>query len=227
MSKYNVETFFVLLLFGMSLVYAARSIIEFIDRDEYHSCLNEKIIEKENNLQSLPDSIKQSALNTIKYLKSQRDNLNQLKKNGGGYSNLTVGKIRYLTENYNCIEDSPADLKDYNETLSSIYFLWFYLWWSNTILLFFSTIVCGALGAIISSLLNRIDLKIVSILIGISAAFITFIALQGGNQIFIETSVDARLNPFTVSFIAILSGIYSKKVFKFFNEKYKFLDPNA
>lgn len=83
-------------------------------------------------------------------------------------------------------------------------------------LLAISIICSSALGAIIFGLRHGYDIGLRAITSGISTGFVVYLALKGGQHLFLITSPDARIaaNPFSGAFAGLLAGLFSNKAYK-------------
>lgn len=207
-------------LFLILLFYSAASIHEFLARDGYKDFLVSEInriknvvSDAENNLTSIQtDSLKKKLDKINSFINDLRD-LNEF---GSGPLQLTIRKIRY---NY---YKEFGRLGDEDFEAQPLSFLWiFILTWPKDILLIFTIILCGAMGAIIRSFIYQLDIKMYKLAIGMAAAFISYFAIQSGDFIFLETeNTPTQLNPYTLAVLALLSGLFSERVFNYFKNRF-------
>ncbi|OMO22108.1 hypothetical protein [Vibrio lentus] len=84
---------------------------------------------------------------------------------------------------------------------------------SSDVLLAFSLLSCGALGAVIASIRSNNNVDLSKFTIGFSTGFVTFLGIKGGQFVFLlqVPGAAAVLNPYTASFIGLLSGMFSER----------------
>lgn len=216
----KLEIYIYGVLFVIILFYSAVSIHEFIARDNYQVFLNSEINRIEimvsgddNNLTSTQiDSLKKK----LSKLHSFANDLKDLNEFGSGPLHLMIRKIRYdYYKEFGRIEDEK-----FEEQPLSI--MWkFILTWPKDILLIFTIILCGAMGAIIRAFIYNLEIQVYKITIGIAAAFISYFAIQSGDFIFLETEgIPTQLNPYTLAVLAVLSGLFSERVFNYFKNRF-------
>ncbi|MFL1914426.1 hypothetical protein ACJW8B_03235 [Plesiomonas shigelloides] len=84
---------------------------------------------------------------------------------------------------------------------------------SSDVLLAFSLLSCGALGAVIASIRSNNNVDLSKFTIGFSTGFVTFLGIKGGQFVFLLQVPGAAsvLNPYTASFIGLLSGMFSER----------------
>lgn len=199
--------------FLILIILSSFAIFEFTAREQFNSFLNQEMKYIENQI--IPENTLNTLHNTdslyvrLKNMATYRRYLNGLTQFGGGYKKITVSKIRYLFDKN--VTESNYD--DY--TKNEIFSRWFALTtWPNEMLLIFASLLCGALGAIIKSFISPIEIKMTNILIGMSAAFVLYLAMRSGDLIFIISENDlSNLNPYSVSILSLLAGLFSNKVF--------------
>lgn len=204
---------FLALSFLILIILSSFAIFEFTARKQFNGFLNQEMkyienqIGSENKLIILQNT--DSLYFRLKNLAIYRRYLNELIQFGGGYKEITVSKIRYL------FDKNVTESNYENYTKSKIFSMWFALTvWPNEMLLIFASLLCGALGAIIKSFMSPIEIKVTNILIGMSAAFVLYLAMRSGDLMFIIAENDlSSLNPYSVSILSLLAGLYSKKGF--------------
>lgn len=84
---------------------------------------------------------------------------------------------------------------------------------SSDILLAFSLLSCGALGAVIASIRSDNNVNLSKFTIGFTTGFITYLGIKGGQFVFLlqVPGAAAVLNPYTASFIGLISGMFSER----------------
>ncbi|EIO4083648.1 hypothetical protein LQK65_004121 [Vibrio parahaemolyticus] len=84
---------------------------------------------------------------------------------------------------------------------------------SSDVLLAFSLLSCGALGAVIASIRSNNNVDLSKFTIGFATGFVTFLGIKGGQFVFLLQVPGAAsvLNPYTASFIGLLSGMFSER----------------
>ncbi|EGQ9147500.1 hypothetical protein AAHL06_004525 [Vibrio parahaemolyticus] len=158
-------------------------------------------------------------LNEISNLEVLSSQVHALKAYGGNEQlSLSLIKSEFIASKQRELEypsdsDTVVDLKS-----SSTRTFWessidLFTYMSSDVLLAFSLLSCGALGAVIASLRNNSNVDLSKFTIGFATGFVTFLGIKGGQFVFLLQVPGAAsvLNPYTASFIALLSGMFSER----------------
>jgi hypothetical protein len=102
------------------------------------------------------------------------------------------------------------------ENLSSSYYIGFIYEMRSDHLLALSIISCSALGAMIFGLRSGTRMNVRTLTSGLATGFIVYLALKGGQHLFLLTSPDVRIpsNPYSSAFLGLLAGLFSDKAYK-------------
>lgn len=84
---------------------------------------------------------------------------------------------------------------------------------SSDMLLALALLSCGALGSVIASIKSNSSVNLSKFTIGFTTGFITYLAIKGGQFVFLlqVPGASAVLNPYTASFVGLLSGMFSER----------------
>lgn len=83
-------------------------------------------------------------------------------------------------------------------------------------LLALAIVTSSALGAMIFGLRNGLNMSIRTITSGLATGFVVYLALKGGQHLFLITSPEVRIpaNPFSSAFAGLLAGLFSDKAYR-------------
>ena len=102
------------------------------------------------------------------------------------------------------------------ENLSSSNYIGFIYEMRSDHLLASSTISCSALGAMIFGLRSGARMNVRTLTSGLATGFIVYLALKGGQHLFLLTTPGVRIpsNPYSSAFLGLLAGLFSDKAYK-------------
>ena len=102
------------------------------------------------------------------------------------------------------------------ESLSTSYYIGFIYEMRSDHLLALSIICCSALGAMIFGLRSGARMNVRTLTSGLATGFVVYLALKGGQHLFLVTSPDVRIpsNPYSSAFAGLLAGLFSDKAYK-------------
>ncbi|EGQ8047843.1 hypothetical protein HYO05_23280 [Vibrio parahaemolyticus] len=130
----------------------------------------------------------------------------------GGSDELTLNTIKseFIVGN-RAEADANVSLVISLSPVASLVRLFSYM--SSDVLLAFSLLSCGALGAVIASIRSNNNVDLSKFTIGFATGFVTFLGIKGGQFVFLLQVPGAAsvLNPYTASFIGLLSGMFSER----------------
>jgi len=88
--------------------------------------------------------------------------------------------------------------------------------WSSDILLALSIMACGVVGATVGSIREEGRLGVRSILFGLAAGFIVFLAIKGGKQLFLiqASGQIAQFNPYSCALFGLIAGMFTERTFE-------------
>jgi hypothetical protein len=158
-------------------------------------------------LDSISDLPKQVA--EIARLEELSSEIQALKAYGGSFnSNLGTIKLAFTfsDDKQRYLENYPY-LGVFSDILSALLVL------SSDLLLALALLSCGALGSVIASLRSNSSVKLSKFTVGFTTGFITYLAIKGGQFVFLlqVPGASAVLNPYTASFVGLLSGMFSER----------------
>ena len=132
------------------------------------------------------------------------------------------GTLKALTQTYQQVTsrfetelDSSKPSNILNDLSSSFYIEFIYEMRSDH-LLALSIICCSALGAMIFGLRSGTKMNVRTMTSGLATGFVVYLALKGGQHLFLITSPDIRIpaNPYSSAFAGLLAGLFSDKAYK-------------
>ena len=102
------------------------------------------------------------------------------------------------------------------ESLRTSYYISFIYEMRSDHLLALSIICCSALGAMIFGLRSGTRMNVRTLTSGLATGFVVYLALKGGQHLFLITSPDVRIpsNPYSSAFAGLLAGLFSDKAYK-------------
>ncbi len=130
----------------------------------------------------------------------------------GGSDELTLNTIKseFIVGNRAEVDANVSQVISLSP-VASLVRLFSYM--SSDVLLAFSLLSCGALGAVIASIRSNNNVDLSKFTIGFATGFVTFLGIKGGQFVFLLQVPGAAsvLNPYTASFIGLLSGMFSER----------------
>lgn len=133
------------------------------------------------------------------------------------------GELRHLTRLYQEVAFGSADEAEASlappigrYTTSSYLFIRPLNTARSDHLLALSIICCSALGAVIFGLRQGVQTNLRTMTSGLATGFVVYLALKGGQHIFIISSPDVRFptNPYSSAFAGLLAGLFSDRAYR-------------
>jgi hypothetical protein len=130
------------------------------------------------------------------------------------------GTLKELTNIYQKATTRFADNKSSEggilKTISNSYYIGFIYEMRSDHLLALAIICCSALGAMIFGLRSGTKMNVRTLTSGLATGFVVYLALKGGQHLFLVTSPDVRIpsNPYSSAFAGLLAGLFSDKAYK-------------
>jgi len=217
---YNILT---IILFFIICYFAFQTIHEIITRESFVQFLKSKMNQSEHRLLDYAeeqDSTGFDQENIIyQFYKQKLNQVSHLIKLGGGYRETSITILRYEIDQFISKESTKSKFNTpYYAKILDIIFLA-----SNEMLIILIVFLFGAIGAMISIMINGMHLRIRRLFVGISASIISFVTIKSGIFIFVDTFYENSnmINPYSITVISLLSGLFTDRVFKFVEEKFK------
>lgn len=209
------------LLFLAVAVFAVASITEIAARGNYLGYLEGRVrADNEELAQNASNGVDKLTSDAISSLRKSRDYNKHLKGKveslisvGADNSSQTLIAIRKASEN-SFFE--PGASKPYT-TNSVFYIIQVYINRLNSdYLLAIAIMTCGAIGASIGAIRTNRKFAWRSLLFGLSAGFIVFLAIKGGKHIFLlqEQGQIVQFNPYSSGFLGLIAGMFTEKTFE-------------
>lgn len=220
-------------------VFAVMSISEIASRESFSNSVETKLINLNENLANVALSISlpmdsgptiseenwQSRKETIEYIKifdhikdrtttlintgvdSQQDTLKALTLE---FQNAVNNLYEATAVDVASLESMPTSESYATVTIGTIYSM------RSDHLLALAIVTSSALGALIFGLRNGLNMNIRTMTSGLATGFVVYLALKGGQHLFLITSPDVRIpaNPFSSAFAGLLAGLFSDKAYR-------------
>lgn len=215
---------------------AVITIAENASRETLMSSISARIAKADRELaataQPLPPSISEEALETRRQnlltlktnLSKLEDHLSTLINIGTDSDSIILKRLIYefgIVDRVNkIVVHGIKNDSNYLKDLSESYVIAFIYQMRSDHLLALSLICCSTLGVVIVTLRSEAQLSTRTITSGVMTGFLTYLALKGGQVLFVLHPADIRVpaNPFSCAFVAILTGMFSDKVYKFLSK---------
>lgn len=217
---HNLGYLLEVLLFLVIAVFAIASITEIAGRNSFLVYLDRQLRTANEELAryTLNKDNQQASLN--ERLEVNRQTYQELK--GRIESLISVGADSDRQTLVSIRQDSEklwGTIGNKNNAEKHI-FLYSALGWlgrlNSDYLLAIAVMLCGAIGSIISSIRTARVLSWRSVLFGLAAGFIVFLAIKGGKHVFLlETQEQVvQFNPYGTSFFGLLAGMFTERSFE-------------
>jgi hypothetical protein len=85
----------------------------------------------------------------------------------------------------------------------------------NDALLVILLVACGAIGTAVAAARRKRDLTMHSLGLGMAVGFITFLAINGGKEVFLlqPAGQDLGFNPYSSAFFALMAGLFTERAY--------------
>lgn len=125
---------------------------------------------------------------------------------------LTGNSNIVLIKNNRTMKVSGENSLSFNDFYNYLKKFYYSNYFDSNFLVALSVLCCGALGSITHAVRYRGNYTRSDVLLGMLAGFVVFLAMKGGKNILItDTSPGGlSLNPYGISFIALLSGMFTE-----------------
>ena len=215
-------------------ILAVITVSEMASREAFNNSVTSKITSLNGDLANIsinlpgdPKSLitesvymqRKEATSTIEVFEDLSDKVSTLinigvDNNSGTLKQLTSTYQR-ATSRFNS-EKSIAVDTNILENISNSYYISFIYQMRSDHLLALSIICCSALGAMIFGLRSGARMNVRTMTSGLATGFVVYLALKGGQHLFLITSPDIRIpaNPYSSAFAGLLAGLFSDKAYK-------------
>ena len=127
-----------------------------------------------------------------------------------------IKSYQVVTARFDEMTSELVSVSNMPENQSSPYYIGFIYEMRSDHLLALSITSCSALGAMIFGLRSGTRMNVRTLTSGLATGFIVYLALKGGQHLFLLTSPDVRIpsNPYSSAFLGLLAGLFSDKAYK-------------
>lgn len=220
-----------LIVFVVVAVLAILSISEVSGRDSFSGMINAQINKHKtefvelNRVQSEAtperDEQKSTLLKKLSSLESIESNIQALSALGARDHEQTLEAIRqeaqmaiqpYLENGVRTEGPSSGALSVFFRSidLDIRYF-------SSDHLLAMAAMTCGAIGALVAGIRRKENMALRSLVLGLAAGFIVFLAIKGGKAVFMMQAQGQTVpfNPYSIAFASLLAGLFTERAHLF------------